>query len=80
MEIKGKRPTDGDYEQPLLNFGDARDGPFFPGLKSASVQSAVPFGPRAGLPLRRLRDPDLARAFVAIPSLAHRRHERCALH
>jgi len=57
--------TDGNYEQPLLDFGDARDGSFFPGLKSASVQSAVPFGPRAGLPLRRLKDPDLARAFEA---------------
>jgi hypothetical protein len=51
-----------EHEQPLLDFGDARDGAFFPGLKSASVSSLVPFGPRAGLPLRRLRDPDLARA------------------
>ncbi|MFT6111187.1 MAG: hypothetical protein ACJA2W_004117 [Planctomycetota bacterium] len=51
-----------EHEQPLLDFGDARDGAFFPGLKSASVSSLDPFGPRAGLPLRRLRDPDLARA------------------
>ncbi len=29
------------------------------------MQSAVPFGPRAGQPLRRLKDPDLARAFKA---------------
>ena len=42
-----------------------REGPFFPSLKAASVQSAVPFGPRAGRPLRRLKDPDLARAFEA---------------
>ena len=55
----------GDEEHPLLDFGDAREGPFFPSLKAASVQSAVPFGPRAGRPLRRLKDPDLARAFEA---------------
>ena len=54
-----------EHEQPLLDFGDARDGSFFPGLKGASVNSAVPFGPRAGLPLQRLWDPDLARAFEA---------------
>ncbi|WP_419190269.1 transposase [Saltatorellus ferox] len=52
-----------EFEQPLLDFGDARDGSFFPGLKAASVNSLVPFGPRAGLPLQRLRDPDLQRAF-----------------
>ena len=34
----------GNYEQPLLDFGDAREGAFFPSLKSASVQSAIPFG------------------------------------
>ena len=54
-----------EHEQPLLDFGDARDGSFFPSLKAASVQSAVPFGPRAGQPLKRLKDPDLARAFEA---------------
>ena len=45
--------------------GEAQDGSFLPGLKAASVQSAVPFGPRAGQPLRRLLDPDLARAYAA---------------
>ncbi|MFT5732634.1 MAG: hypothetical protein ACJAZN_001729, partial [Planctomycetota bacterium] len=30
-----------EHEQPLLDFGDARDGAFFPGLKSASVSSLV---------------------------------------
>ena len=54
-----------EYSQPLLDFGEAQDGSFLPGLKAASVQSAVPFGPRAGQPLRRLLDPDLARAFAA---------------
>ena len=58
-------PSGGDEEHPLLDFGDARESPFFPSLKAASVQSAVPFGPRAGRPLRRLKDPDLARAFAA---------------
>ena len=58
-------PSGGDDEHPLLDFGDAREGSFFPSLKAASVQSAVPFGPRAGRPLRRLKDPDLARAFRA---------------
>ena len=58
-------PSGGDEEHPLLDFGDASEGPFFPSLKAASVQSAVPFGPRAGRPLRRLKDPDLARAFAA---------------
>ncbi len=52
-----------EYEQPLLDFGDARGDAFLPGLKSASVNSAVPFGPRAGLPVQRLRDPNLARGF-----------------
>ena len=52
-------------QHPLLDFGDARDGSFFPGLKTASVKSVVPFGPGAGLPLERLLDPDLARAFQA---------------
>lgn len=52
-----------ECEQPLLDFGEARDGPFFPGLKAASVDSRVPFGPRADLPLQGLRDPDLAKAF-----------------
>jgi hypothetical protein len=64
---RGEEGTDAsldssEYEQPLLDFGDARDGALSPGLKSASVSSLVPFGPRAGLPLQRLRDPDLARA------------------
>ena len=54
-----------EYSQPLLDFGEAQDGSFLPGLKAASVQSAVPFGPRAGQPLRRLLDPDLARAYAA---------------
>ncbi len=59
-------PGGGDCdEQPLLDFGDAREGSFFPSLKAASVQSAVPFGARAGQPLKRLKDPDLARAFEA---------------
>ncbi|QDV04862.1 Putative transposase [Planctomycetes bacterium Poly30] len=52
-------------QHPLLDFGDARDGSFFPGLKTASVKSVVPFRPGAGLPLERLLDPDLARAFQA---------------
>ncbi|QDV05852.1 hypothetical protein Poly30_13550 [Planctomycetes bacterium Poly30] len=30
------------HEQPLLDFGDARDGSFFPSLKAASVKSLVP--------------------------------------
>jgi hypothetical protein len=54
-----------EYNQPLLDFGEAKEGSFLPGLKAASVQSAAPFGPRAGQPLRRLLDPDLARAFAA---------------
>ncbi|MFT7076832.1 MAG: hypothetical protein ACJA0P_002850 [Planctomycetota bacterium] len=54
---RGEEGTDAsldssEHEQPLLDFGDARDGAFFPGLKSASVSSLVPFGPRAGLPLQ----------------------------
>ena len=64
-EIPPPEPSGGDEEHPLLDFGDASEGPFFPSLKAASVQSAVPFGPRAGRPLRRLKDPDLARAFAA---------------
>jgi hypothetical protein len=54
-----------EYTQPLLDFGEAQEGSFLPGLKAASIQSAVPFGPRAGQPLRRLLDPDLARAYAA---------------
>ena len=54
-----------EYSQPLLDFGEAQEGSFLPGLKAASVQSAAPFGPRVGQPLRRLLDPDLARAFAA---------------
>ena len=54
-----------ECSQPLLDFGEAQDGSFLPGLKAASVQSAVSFGPRAGQPLRRLLDPDLARAYAA---------------
>ncbi len=34
-------------------------------LVPLAMQSAVPFGPRAGPPLRRVKDPDLARAFEA---------------
>ena len=41
-------------EHPLLDFGDARDGSFFPGLKVASVKSAAPFAPGKGRPLERL--------------------------
>jgi len=54
-----------EYKQPLLDFGDAQEGAFFPGLKAASVQSLVPFGPRAGRPLERLRDPEVARDHAA---------------
>ena len=54
-----------EHEQLLLDFGDARDDAFFPALKAASVKSLVPFGPGAGQPLKRLIDPDLARAFEA---------------
>ena len=54
-----------EYSQPLLDFGEAQEGSFLPGLKAASVQSAAPFGPQAGQPLRRLLDPDLARAYAA---------------
>ncbi|QDV09267.1 Putative transposase [Planctomycetes bacterium Poly30] len=53
----------GADEQPLLDFGDARDDAFFPALKAASVKSLVPFGPGAGQPLKRLIDPDLGLAF-----------------
>jgi hypothetical protein len=63
--VARRHPGPSEHEQPLLDFGDARDGSFFPSLKAASVQSAVPFGPRAGQPLKRLKDPDLARAFEA---------------
>ena len=54
-----------DQEQPLLDFGDARDESLFPELKAASVQSLIPCGPGTGRPLKRLIDPDLARAFEA---------------
>ena len=37
-----------EYSQPLLDFGEAQDGSFLPGLKAASVQSAAPFGPCHG--------------------------------
>ncbi|WP_145194734.1 transposase [Planctomycetes bacterium Poly30] len=40
-----------------------RDDAFFPALTAASVKSLVPFGPRAGQPLKRLIDPDLGLAF-----------------
>ncbi|QDV09378.1 hypothetical protein Poly30_49360 [Planctomycetes bacterium Poly30] len=53
----------GADEQPLLDFGDARENPFFPALQAASVKSLVPFGPGAGQPLKRLIDPDLGLAF-----------------
>jgi hypothetical protein len=54
-----------NQEQPLLDFGDARDDSFFPELKAASVQSRIPCGPGMGRPLKRLIDPDLAGAFDA---------------
>ncbi|WP_145194220.1 transposase [Planctomycetes bacterium Poly30] len=53
----------GADESPLLDFGDAREGSFFPGLKAASVKSLIPFGEAAGRPLKRLIDPDLGLAF-----------------
>ncbi|QDV09245.1 Putative transposase [Planctomycetes bacterium Poly30] len=53
----------GADEQPLLDFGDARENAFFPALKAASVKSLVPFGAGAGQPLKRLIDPDLGLAF-----------------
>ena len=48
----GIMSSGGDDEHPLLDFGDAREGSFFPSLKAASVQSAVPFGPRAAPAVR----------------------------
>ena len=50
----------GADESQLLDFGDAREGSFFPGLKAASVKSLIPLGEAAGRPLKRLIDPDLA--------------------
>ena len=41
-------PSRGDDEHPLLDFGDANEGPFFPSLKAVAVQSAAFFDPRAG--------------------------------
>ena len=63
-EVSPEQHDSPKYSQPLLDFGEAQEGSFLPGLKAASVQSAVPFGPRAGQPLRRLLDLDLARAYA----------------
>ncbi len=64
-EVSPEQHDSPEYSQRLLDFGEAQEGSFLPGLKAASVQSAAPFGPQAGQPLRRLLDPDLARAFAA---------------
>jgi hypothetical protein len=64
-ESSGKFADASDHEQPLLDFGDARDDSFFPELKAASVQSRIPFGQERGRPLKRVFDPDLANAFEA---------------
>ncbi len=44
-----------DQEQPLLDFGDARDDSLFPELKAASKRPRIPCGPDMGRAFRRLQ-------------------------
>ncbi|WP_145204145.1 hypothetical protein [Planctomycetes bacterium Poly30] len=53
-EAPGEFADSSGSEHPLLDFGYARDGSFFPDVKVASVKSASPFAPGKRRPLERL--------------------------